>query len=352
MKNSYTMIIIAGICLLLIMGCSSEDNIHKTKSKSIDIHKPMSWGHKQTVYVFADDNVWKYASGHLKQTLERDQFTTENEKVFVVKRVPIGNLENFYKFNNLIFFCNLESNDDVSSYIKEIMGEKVKAEVKKNKVAMYAKDNVWANDQFVLFILGDNEHDLLTFNILQLNNTFDLFKEKLFDRIRGQLYKTPVYSDNRFEAFPWELKLPKKYVLYKNDTANNFISFIARLRNKPDRYIAVYFQEISKEDFNRDWLRDSRRRLIWKYYDEDEFFDRDVKLGKYSLAEHKGWFLSGRWQNKKFAVGGAFQSFAFYDEVNGKAYLVDNSVYYPSGEKLEALYELEIISNTLKLKTE
>ncbi len=86
--------------------------------------------------------------------------------------------------------------------------------------------------------------------------------------------------------------------------------------------------------------------LIWKYYDEDEFFDRDVKLGKYSLAEHKGWFLSGRWQNKKFAVGGAFQSFAFYDEVNGKAYLVDNSVYYPSGEKLEALYELEIISNS------
>jgi len=29
---------------------------------------------------------------------------------------------------------------------------------------------------------------------------------------------------------------------------------------------------------------------------------------------------------------------------------VDNSVYHPDGEKLEALYELEIISNTLKLK--
>jgi hypothetical protein len=114
----------------------------------------------------------------------------------------------------------------------------------------------------------------------------------------------------------------------------------------------VYFQKIPKEDFNRDWLRDSRRKLSWKYYDEDEFFDRDVKLGKSNLAGHKGWFLSGRWQNKKFAVGGTFQSFAFYDEVNGRAYLVDNSVYYPSGEKLEALYELEIISNTLKLKTE
>ncbi|MCK5050398.1 MAG: DUF4837 family protein, partial [Candidatus Cloacimonetes bacterium] len=88
----------------------------------------------------------------------------------------------------------------------------------------------------------------------------------------------------------------------------------------------------------------------WKYYDEDEFFDRDVRMEKFKLAGYQGWRLTGRWQNKKHSVGGAFQSFAFYDETNGLAYLIDNSVYHPEGEKLEALYELEIISNTLKLK--
>lgn len=310
----------------------------------------MSWGHKQTIYVFADDNVWKYAKGHLKKTLERVRFTTENEKVFIVKRAPIDNIDNFYKFNNLIFFCDLESNDNVSTYIKEIMGSKVESEVEENMVGMYTKENVWANDQFVLFILGSNERDLLKFNILQSHNIFDLFKDKLFDRIEGQLYKTPVYPDNRFAAFQWSLKLPQKYILYKNDTANNFISFIARLRNKPDRYISVYSRKISKEEFDRDWFRETRKNISWKYYDEDEFFDRDVRMEKYKLAGHQGWRLSGRWQNKKHSVGGAFQSFAFYDEASGRAYLVDNSVYYPDGEKLEALYELEIISNTLKLK--
>ena len=343
-------IVVLGIILLLMLGCSPKDNIHKTKSKGIDPHKPMSWGHKQTVYVFADDNVWKYAKRHLLKTLERVRFTTENEKVFVVKRAPIDNMDNFYKFNNLIFFCDLESNDKVSTYIKEIMGSKVESEVKENLIGMYTKKNVWANDQFVLFILGDNEPDLLKFNILQSHNTFDLFNEKLFDRIRGQIYKTSIYSDERFAAFPWTLKLPKNYILYKNDTANNFISFIARLRNKPDRYISVYFQEISREEFDRNWLRETRKSISWKYYDEDEFFDRDVRMEKCELAKHQGLRLSGRWQNKKHSVGGAFQSFAFYDDVSGLAYLVDNSVYYPDGEKLEALYELEIISKTLKTK--
>ncbi|MDP8200522.1 MAG: DUF4837 family protein [Candidatus Tenebribacter burtonii] len=350
MKIMNIKIVFLGIILFLILGCSQKENIHKTKSKGIDPHKPMSWGHKQTVYVFADDNVWKYAKGHLLKTLERVRFTTENEKVFVVKRAPIDNLDNFYKFNNLIFFCNLESNDKVSAYIKEIMGSKVESEVNDNLIGMYAKDNVWANDQFVLFILGSNEPNLLKFNILQSHKIFDLFKEKLFDRISGQLYKTSVYSDDRFTAFQWTLKLPKKYVLYKNDTANNFILFIARLRNKSDRYISVYFQKIPKEEFNRNWLRETRQNISWKYYDEDEYFDKDVRMEKYKLAGFQGWRLTGRWQNKKYSVGGAFQSFAIYDEVNGLAYLIDNSVYYPDGEKLEALYELEIISKTFKLK--
>jgi hypothetical protein len=343
-------VVVLVIILFLILSCSQKDNIHKTKAKGIDPHMPMAWGHKQTVYVFADDNVWKYAKSHLVKTLERLRFTTENEKVFVVKRAPIDNLDNFYKFNNLIFFCDLESTDEVSAYIKEIMGSKVESEVNENLVGMYTKDNVWANDQFVLFVLGSNEPNLLKFNILQSHNIFDLFKNKLFDRIKRQLYKTSIYSDDRFKTFPWSLKLPKKYILYKNDTANNFISFIARLRNKPDRYISVYYQKIPKDEFGRDWLKETRKSISWKYYDEDEFFDRDVKIEKYELAGNKGWRLTGRWQNKKHSVGGAFQSFAFYDEINERAYLVDNSVYHPDGEKLDALYELEIISNTLKLK--
>ena len=342
--------LILSFIILFFIGCSQQETKHLSKSKKIDPHKPMSWGHQQTIYVFADDNVWKYAEGYLRQNLERFIFTTENEQFFEIKRAPIQNMDNFYKFNNLIFFSHLASNEPVSSYIKEIMSSHVKDDIKSNLVGMYPMENVWANDQFVLFILADNESNLLKFNILSANQIFEEFKEKLYERISGQVYKTPVYSAGSFKDYPWELKLPKKYILYKKDNKNNFISFIARLRNSPDRYISVYFEEMNQNEVGREWLKKKRAELAWKYYDEDEFKKEDVRIEKFQLGKHRGWKLSGRWQNLKYTVGGAFQSFAFFDEKSKKAYLIDSSVYYPEGSKLEALIELEIISSSIVIK--
>ena len=75
-----------------------------------------------------------------------------------------------------------------------------------------------------------------------------------------------------------------------------------------------------------------------------------MRTEKAKIAGHNGWKISGMWINKKYTVGGAYQTFAFYDERTKRAYLIDNSVYFPEGYKLDALIELEVISNTLRLK--
>ncbi|MBT3168305.1 MAG: DUF4837 family protein [Candidatus Cloacimonetes bacterium] len=306
----------------------------------------MSWGHKQTVYVFADDNVWKYAKKPLMENLERFHFTTENESYFELKRAE--NIEQFYKFNNLIFFCDWQSNDQISEYVKKQLGKQIEPEIKRNSVAIYPKDNLWANDQFVLFLIGDNERNLLTLNLTMANNIFELMTNKLKQRIKHQIYKTPIYSTSSFKNLAWSAEIPKNYIRYKSD--KNFTSFLARLRNKSDRYFSVYSEKIDKATFGREWLKIKRAEISWKYYDEDFFKEKEIKLEKYNTAEFNGWKLSGRWQNLKYAVGGAFQSFAFYDEKSQTAYLIDNSVYFPEGYKLQSLIELEIISNSFKLK--
>jgi len=337
------------IIFLFILGCS-KDNKTNSSAKGTDIRKPFSWGHQQTVYVFADDNVWKYAEPHLRTSLERFQFTTENEEFFEVKKAPINSIEQFYKFNNLVFFCDMESDGEVSSHVKSIMGDKIAEEIKVNAVAMYPLENLWARDQFVLFIVGDNERDLLSFNILQANTTFDLFKEKLYERIERQVYKQKIYPETTFQKFLWYLKLPKNYIVYKNDEANNFISFIARLKNKSDRFISVYYEKMTENNFGKEWLKQKRAELAWDYYEEDEFADKDIKIEKSNLGKYECWKLSGRWQNKKFIVGGAFRSFAIYDKKTQTAFLIDNSVYFPEGYKLPALIELEVISRSIVVR--
>ncbi|MBN1327344.1 MAG: hypothetical protein JW996_05280, partial [Candidatus Cloacimonetes bacterium] len=46
--------------IFLLLACSPS-NENRSGKKLIDPRKPMAWGHPQTVYVFADNNVWKYA---------------------------------------------------------------------------------------------------------------------------------------------------------------------------------------------------------------------------------------------------------------------------------------------------
>jgi hypothetical protein len=310
----------------------------------------MSWGHKQDIYVFADDNVWKEAEEVIRNTLERYQFTTENEPYFMVKRAPMKDMENFYKFNNLLFLANLNSDRPVAAYVKKVMGDQIKQEINENSVGVFPQDNLWARDQFVLFLLADTEENLLKLNYEMANKTFELFKDVLFERIKTQVYKSKIYSSSTFKKYDWDLQLPKSYTLYKQDDANHYISFLARLRNKPDRYISVYSSPMATNLVNEDWLKKTRAELAWKYYDEDEFFDKDIRFERYELNGFAGWKMSGRWQNKKYAVGGAFQCYGFFDETGKTAYLIDNSIYFPEGYKLAGLIELEVISNTFSVK--
>ena len=90
----------------IILGCSSQGDNGRTR---FDPNKTMAWGSVQKISVFADDSVWKYAETPLRSSLERFYYTTENETYFDVERVGFNKIEQFYKFNNLIFFCNISS---------------------------------------------------------------------------------------------------------------------------------------------------------------------------------------------------------------------------------------------------
>lgn len=332
---------------LLACGKNGENS---QKKSSYDVHKPMSWGHKQDIYVFADDNVWKYAEHYIRKSLERTVFTTMNESYFIVKRAPLDKMDNFYKFNNLLFLANLDSNQPVAEYVKQIMGESVAKQIEENSIGIFPQENVWANDQFVLFMLADTERNLLELNIEMMDNYFQLFKDKLFERISKQVYINKIFDESYFKTFNWQLDLPKTYTLYKHEAADDYVSFLGRLRNKADRYLTIYWEPMESDVVNGDWLKEKRADLAWKCYDEDEFFDKDIISQRYELGSFKGYKLAGRWQNKKYSVGGAFQSFAFYDEESKTTFIVDNSVYWPEGYKLAALIELEVISSTFKVK--
>lgn len=348
---------------LLVSACKKKPSASSQNSNTINTivrqkagtfernpRKPMAWGHQQTIYVFADDDVWQKAEPFLRYSLERDFFTTENEQLFEVKKGDFNNIDQFFRFKNLIFLADMNSTRPVSVHIKNIMNEQALSSVEQRNASMFLNNNLWANDQIVVFFLANSHEHMLHFLKDNTDTYFNLFKQRFIDRVIYQSQKLKGYKDSFFLNMPFKLYIPETYRVFKRDLDNNFISFLWRSRENqetnPDKYISIYWEYAEEDPIDDNWLAEKRKHLAWKYYDEDEFDIDETIRGQREIAGKSGWFLYGRWQNKKYFMGGAFRSYAFYDADLKTAYIIDTSVYFPAGYKLKYLLELEGLADT------
>ncbi|MCF7911123.1 MAG: membrane lipoprotein lipid attachment site-containing protein [Candidatus Cloacimonetes bacterium] len=345
-------IILIILAVLVLSSCGNQEKGASSAYKGAvkDRKKPLSWGKQQKIFVFADDNVWKYAENPLRQTIERTFYTTINEKMFTLERVPVGKLEDHFRFNNLLFYCDASSEQEVSKFVKERLGARIEEKIAADGGAIYPAFNVWADDQLVLFVVGETEESLLKLNILQANEIWEMYRQRYYKRVEYQVYRSRQKPLTNFAEQIWEIDLPARYVLYKKDDIRHFRSYLARSDKQPDRFLSIYHEDMPENILSRDWLIDKRNALAGKYYDGDKFDRQDVTISSCSIAGYEGLKLMGRWQNDKHAMGGAFACFAFWEPELKQVFIIDNSVYYPEGDKLPALIELEIISNSLRIK--
>ncbi|HOD53586.1 MAG TPA: DUF4837 family protein [Candidatus Cloacimonadota bacterium] len=365
MKKYLIYCMLASLFLCTFLSCTKQENksgISKKTNKQNDTNaydpsKPMSWGQDQVIYVFADPEIWKEAEYYIRYSLERAFYTVENEKLFEVRLGDVKALDQFYKYKNLLFLCDLSTNEPVAQSVKKMMNNDMKSYVEKNGKGLFAKHNFWANHQFVVFMIGNHKENLLEYNKEQSNEVFYHFRQKFVQRIAYKNSQLKPVSDKLFKEFPFTIKVPDNYVLFKSDPKNGFISFIWRSREdqklNPDKYISVYYEKIpgkTTKVIEQEWVKNTRKKIAWNYYDEDEMLDQEVQYGLFKFLDYPTWYMSGRWQNNKYFIGGTFQSMGFYDEKSKTAYLIDTSVYFPQGKKLKFLMELESIAHTFQIK--
>ncbi|MCK4359654.1 MAG: DUF4837 family protein [Candidatus Cloacimonetes bacterium] len=336
------------ILVLILFGCGKSKSSHESYT---DIRKPISWGKSSVIFAFADDKVWDYGRLEIFKSLERDFFTTTNEKLFNVQREDISKIKNYYKFANLLFLCDTSSNYPTSQYVKSIipvqtssLSDLIPADI------IAVKDN-WSQNQAVVFLIGKDIETLLLYTFQKSNVIFNIYKDSEIRRIKNLIYK-PGFNKEEIEYqmkhYPWHFDLPYQYLTFRRDDENNFVSYLLRVEKHPDRFLAVYWENMPEDNVNKQWLWNKRLELGKNYYEGDEFSPEDVTQEKTHFLSYDGYKLYGRWQNPNHFIGGAFVSFAFYDEKQKIGYLIDNAVFFPEGNKLRALLGLEIISKTFK----
>jgi len=371
-KNKITLrkilvIIWVGITVFVLCNCQppQESELIRTQSLEqvlinkktnlvLNNKKPNAYGKEHEIIIFADSQLWQQSESLLRQSLERVFFTTEDEALFELIRVDISDFNNYFRYKNIIFLGLFNDDRPVSQQIQQLLAQDIISAAQTKESILLMNTNLWAKDQLILFLLGDTSSSISEYLLNNPNNYFTIMKDRYLARINHRLARLNQYAPNFFNNLPFTLNLPEIYKIYCQDLDNRFISFIFRnhwdQQKNPDRYLSVYWENCPENILTEQWFIDKRKELAWNYYDEDEFDLNDVSISHDVWNTTDVLLLGGKYQNYKYYIGGAFQSFAFYHPEVQKIFIIDTVVYYPAGYKLSYLIELECIAQTIVLK--
>jgi hypothetical protein len=343
------------LSLLLLFACSGgekEPARYDRFDDVIDHSKPLAMGDERDVYLFCDDDNWKALKPFVQSSIERELILVYGEKYFRLIHTPIAEAETYSKHRNLLFIGDLESNAKVSQYMRSSLAEDFINRVKSSGGDLFIANNHNSRDQLIMYLMGSNQLNLEKIGAIQSDKIFELLIKRYAERLGYQAYQQPVIPSTFWKDYPFSLKIPNNYSLYSNDKLGRFISFIYRARMQdsqiPDKYINVYYEDMPENVIDHQWLIDKRKMLGEKYFEGDTFDEEVIRKEQTKLAGYDAYRIVGAWKNMTHLIGGAFQSYAFWN--NGKAYIVDNSVYFPAGDKLSLLVELYVISSSIEVK--
>ena len=343
------------LALLLLMGCtgSKEEARNPEYDDLIDNGKALAMGDERDVYVFCDATNWSKVQGIIRGSIERELMLVYKEKYFNLILTDIAEYPKYEKHRNLILIGDLASSGKVSTHMKQSLVQDFITRVQQSGADLLIAKNFASRDQLIMYLLATDAENLLKISAFQSENIFQLLLKRYRDRLGYQAYQQKLIPASFFKPYPFSLKIPDNYTLYSNDRKGNFLSFLyrARMQNReiPDKYINIYYEDMAEENqLTHDWFIEKRQMLGDKYFEGDVFDPAQVRKDGLGFAGFNALRLTGAWTNAKHMIGGAFQSFAFWH--NGKAYIVDNSVYFPAGDKLSVLQELFVISESIRLK--
>ncbi|MDZ4182768.1 MAG: DUF4837 family protein [Candidatus Cloacimonadaceae bacterium] len=345
------------VLLLVLTSCGKGDGSKGLNTKFndlIDHSKPIAFGEDDEIYVFCGQQNWAKLEDVIRASLEREVGLVYNEKYFFITHADIKEIDRLSKYKNLLFIGSVEAGDPVSNHIRESLSPELTARVQSSGGDLFVTKNRFSRDQLIMHLVAKDDARLMDLANIQSSRIFGAMLDRYSKRLAYHAYQTKLIPAEFFEPYPFTLSIPENYSLYSNDTKNNFLSFIyrARMQNReiPDKYISVHWEEMETDMVDEAWMLQKRVTIGERHFDGDVLDPAKLRTEKFSFAGFEGLRLTGPWENPKHMVGGAFQSYAFWHPQSKKAFFVDNSVYFPAGDKLSILVELFMISSSLKIK--
>jgi len=318
-------------------------------------------GNDDDIIVIADSMLYFNFEAEMLHVFEKIIYTPQPENLFNLQRENIGSLRKLQNRKNIIILGSLDSKDQTSQYLSEVLDSSVTELIKRGEEFFINKTDLWAKDQLVMFIIG-NTMDELKKKILDGNEELLYsFRNSSNKRLFSKLYK-PSLENKKIAAellsdYGWSMYIQPGVELAKSDSLNNFV-WLRSGRNTPvERWVFVrWIDNASSKYLNNDSLINIRNRTTKKYYrvtGDSVCVDISFGMSKPMVSQadfngHYALMCQGFWTFNDKSGGGPFVSYSFLDEKTNRFYMIDASIFAPKYYKKKLIQQADVILSSFK----
>lgn len=343
--------------LSLLFGCEPETEESRTSNL------PPSSGSNADIIVVMDSVHWAGPLGdEIRKTFKEPiPGLPQDEPHFFINQVNPFQLNHVLRsVKNLVYVATMDNQRSAGRKLKsEFTKESIDRIAENPDVFMLPKQNVFAKDQVVLHLFGNNEEELIN-NISENRKKIrDLFHEKEIERISRSIFTREVkgitktlQNDHQFS-----LRIPNGYELVYNKENFIWIRFFDR---DVDKNIFVSYQDYTSEDIFKDEnilkLRDIEVRKLGEDQDDVVYMKTEtlipIETEQLTFNGHYAIETRGLWKLSNNTMGGPFLSYVFVDEELQRLYYIEGYVYSPGKDKRNYMKEIEAILKTFKTQSQ
>jgi hypothetical protein len=248
----------------------------------------------------------------------------------------------------LALLTDLRAPGPLEEWVDQLITPEERGEMELRAVSYRLIRNAWANGQMVLLLHAEDPDSLTA----MLRRSGDSLAEQYDVALQKAIGPAVLAAgqDRDMERYirkhdGFEIGIPKGY-LVGEDAENRVIRLYRVLEGEPARFLLIHWLPAAQAPQTPEACLDLRERLSMAYYDGDTVLRERSKAFRGTFQDRPAFLLEGVWQNDKYVIGGPFRSFGF---VRGdRFYLLDTSVFNPTGAKLPYVRETLAIARTFR----
>lgn len=347
------------ISALLLAACGTGGNR--------EANLPIAAGSPGDLYLFMDSAQWKGKVGEVIDSIFNQEMIglPREEGIFRMSYVDPRKMNFILKQRrNIIFLTTLDKNTRESQIVKSLLTPEQLDGVK-NDTSKYliTYKNVYARDQQVMFLLAQNDEQMIGKLRDHSQKLIDFFNKAEHDRLTATLFDNGTLTGVTKwlkENFQVEMTIPFGYKLVQNE--QDFV-WVRQINSNDDKDIFIARTEYTSLDqFKPENLIKYRNEIARKYLYEDpdqpdtylvtetDIPYKPVVTKEVNFNGNYAVEMRGLWRTNTHSMGGPFLAYAMTDKATGKFFYIEGFVYGPSKDQREMMRQMETVLYTFKME--